>query len=45
MSAMHDDLDLIVPSGRQDPDRVRSAAIIDALPAWGKHWLAAHVIR
>jgi hypothetical protein len=33
MSAMHDDLDLTVSSGRQDPDWIRSATIIDSLPA------------
>ena len=36
LAAVHDELDLIVSSGRQDPDRVRGAAVIDALPAWAR---------
>jgi hypothetical protein len=36
LAAIHDELDLIVSAGRQDPDRVRGAAVIDALPGLGK---------
>ena len=36
LAAVHDELDLIVSAGRQDPDRVRGAAVIDALPGLGK---------
>jgi hypothetical protein len=36
LAAVHDELDLIVTAGRQDPDRVRGAAVIDALPGLGK---------
>jgi len=39
LAAVHDELDLIVSAGRQDPDRVRGAAVIDALPGQGRqHW-------
>jgi hypothetical protein len=36
LDAIHDELDLIVSTNRQDPDRVRGAAVIDALPGLGK---------
>ncbi len=36
LSAVHDELELIVASNRQDPDRVRGAAVIDGLPGLGK---------
>jgi hypothetical protein len=36
LAAVHDELDLIVSAARQDPDRVRGAAVIDALPGLGK---------
>ncbi|MFF2378654.1 AAA family ATPase [Streptomyces xiamenensis] len=36
LSAIHDELDQIVASNRQDGDRIRSAAVIDALPGLGK---------
>lgn len=37
-----DQLDLIVQSNRQDGDRVRSAAVLDAYPGLGKTTLAVH---
>lgn len=40
LAAIHEDLDLIVSSGRQDPDRIRGAAVIDALPGLGKTTIA-----
>ncbi|WP_326657779.1 ATP-binding protein [Streptomyces sp. NBC_00385] len=36
LAAIHDELDQIVASNRQDGDRIRSAAVIDALPGLGK---------
>ena len=36
LAAVHDELELIVAAGRCDPDRVRGAAVIDALPGLGK---------
>jgi hypothetical protein len=36
LAAVHGELDLIVAAGRCDPDRVRGAAVIDALPGLGK---------
>ncbi|HEY2579899.1 MAG TPA: AAA family ATPase [Streptosporangiaceae bacterium] len=36
LASLHGELDLIVSAGRQDPDRVRGAAVIDALPGLGK---------
>jgi hypothetical protein len=36
LAAVHDELDVIVAGGRCDPDRVRGAAVIDALPGLGK---------
>jgi hypothetical protein len=36
LAAIHDELDMIVSAARQDPDRVRGAAVIDALPGLGK---------
>jgi hypothetical protein len=40
LAAIHDELDQIVASNRQDPDRVRGAAVIDALPGLGKTTIA-----
>jgi hypothetical protein len=40
LSAIHDELDQIVASNRQDGDRIRSAAVIDALPGLGKTTIA-----
>jgi len=36
LAAVHEELEVIVAAGRQDPDRVRGAAVIDALPGLGK---------
>lgn len=36
LASIHDELDQIVASNRQDGDRIRSAAVIDALPGLGK---------
>lgn len=36
LAAAHEELELIVAAGRHDPDRVRGAAVIDALPGMGK---------
>ena len=36
LAAVHDELEVIVVAGRCDPDRVRGAAVIDALPGLGK---------
>lgn len=36
LAAVHDELELIIAAGRCDPDRVRGAAVIDALPGLGK---------
>lgn len=36
LASICDELDQIVASNRQDPDRVRGAAVIDALPGLGK---------
>ena len=36
LAAVHDELEVIVAAGRCDPDRVRGAAVIDALPGLGK---------
>jgi hypothetical protein len=36
LEAVHDELELIVAAGQHDPDRVRGAAVIDALPGLGK---------
>lgn len=36
LAAINEELDLIVSTNRQDPDRVRGAAVIDALPGLGK---------
>jgi len=36
LAAAHDELEVIVAAGRCDPDRVRGAAVIDALPGLGK---------
>jgi hypothetical protein len=38
--ASHDELDQIVATNRQDPDRVRGAAVLDALPGLGKTTIA-----
>jgi hypothetical protein len=40
LAAVHDELDQIVVTNRQDPDRVRGAAVIDALPGLGKTTIA-----
>lgn len=40
LAAIHDQLDEIVATNRQDPDRVRGAAVIDALPGLGKTTIA-----
>jgi len=40
LAAIHDELDEIVSTNRQDPDRVRGAAVIDALPGLGKTTVA-----
>jgi Bacterial TniB protein len=40
LTAIHDELDQIVATNRQDPDRVRGAAVIDALPGLGKTTIA-----
>jgi len=40
LSAVRDELDLIVASNRQDPDRVRGAAVIDGRPGLGKTTIA-----
>jgi Bacterial TniB protein len=40
LARIHDELELIVASNRQDPDRVRGAAVIDALPGLGKTTIA-----
>jgi AAA domain len=45
LAALHDELDLIVSSGRQDPDRIRGAAVIDALPGLGKTTAATSFAR
>ncbi len=36
LAAVHEELEVIVAAGRCDPDRVRGAAVIDALPGLGK---------
>jgi len=40
LAAIHDELEQIVAANRQDPDRVRGAAVIDALPGLGKTTIA-----
>jgi hypothetical protein len=40
LADIHDELDQIVATNRQDPDRVRGAAVIDALPGLGKTTIA-----
>ncbi|MDN3243035.1 TniB family NTP-binding protein [Glycomyces tritici] len=45
LKAIHDDLDLIVSSNRQDPDRVRGAAVIDAHAGLGKTTIARAFMR
>lgn len=40
LAAIHDELDQIVATNRQDPDRVRGAAVIDAMPGLGKTTIA-----
>lgn len=40
LAAVSDDLEQIVATNRQDPDRVRGAAVIDALPGLGKTTIA-----
>ena len=36
LAAVHEELEVIVTAGRCDPDRMRGAAVIDALPGLGK---------
>jgi hypothetical protein len=36
LAAVHDELEQIVAAHRHDPDRIRGAAVIDALPGLGK---------
>ena len=45
LAAVHQELELIVAAGRQDPDRVRGAAVIDALPGLGKTTAASSFAR
>jgi AAA domain-containing protein len=40
LTAVRDELELIVASNRQDPDRVRGAAVIDGQPGLGKTTIA-----
>ncbi|KPM56994.1 ATPase AAA [Frankia sp. R43] len=40
LAAVHDELERIVFTNRQDPDRIRGAAVIDALPGLGKTTIA-----
>ncbi|MDQ1016909.1 TniB family NTP-binding protein [Streptomyces afghaniensis] len=40
LAAIHGELDQIVASNQQDGDRIRSAAVIDALPGLGKTTIA-----
>jgi hypothetical protein len=40
LAAVHDELERIVAVNRQDPDRMRGAAVIDALPGLGKTTIA-----
>ncbi|GGM88137.1 AAA family ATPase [Dactylosporangium sucinum] len=40
LAGLHDELGQIVATNRQDPDRVRGAAVIDALPGLGKTTIA-----
>ncbi len=40
LAGIHDELEQIVASNRQDGDRIRSAAVIDALPGLGKTTIA-----
>jgi hypothetical protein len=40
LAAIHAELDQIVATNRQDPDRIRGAAVIDALPGLGKTTIA-----
>jgi len=40
LAAVQDELEQIVAANRQDPDRIRGAAVIDALPGLGKTTIA-----
>ena len=40
LTEIHDELDLIVATNRQDPDRVKGSAVVDALPGLGKTTIA-----
>jgi hypothetical protein len=40
LAEIHEELEQIVATNRQDPDRVRGAAVIDALPGLGKTTIA-----
>ncbi|MBL7519184.1 AAA family ATPase, partial [Frankia sp. CNm7] len=45
LATVHDELDQIVSTNRQDPDRIRGAAVIDALPGLGKTTIASSFAR
>src|SRR6266566_5496579 len=45
MLAAHDDLDEIVTSNRQDGDKVKGAAVLDAYPGLGKTTIAVSFAR
>lgn len=45
LAGIHEELDQIVATNRQDPDRVRGAAVIDALPGLGKTTIANSFAR
>jgi hypothetical protein len=45
MRAVHDDLDDIVEANRQDGDKVKGAAVIDAFPGLGKSTIAQTFAR
>lgn len=45
LAAIHDELDQIVSTNRQDPDRIRGSAVIDALPGLGKTTIANSFAR
>ena len=40
LAGVHDELEQIVAANRQDPDRIRGAAVLDALPGLGKTTIA-----
>jgi hypothetical protein len=45
LAMVHDELEQIVAANRQDPDRIRGAAVIDALPGLGKTTMAITFAR